>query len=68
MSNDEEICYPLLMSYYMFWSLELECNAGMELSMDIMNCWRNGTEDLLLLRFIFRPVMRVQVTFCEYLL
>jgi len=59
MSNDEQICYPLLMSYFMFWSLGLERKALMELSMDIMNCWRNGTEDLFLLRFIFRPVMPV---------
>jgi hypothetical protein len=66
MSNDEEICYPLPMSYSMLLYRELERKAEMELSMDIMNCWRNGTEHLLLLRFIFRPVMRVQVTFCEY--
>jgi len=66
MSKDEEIYYPILMSYSMLLDRELERKAEMELSMDIMNFWRNDTEDLFLLRFIFRPVMRVQVTFCEY--
>jgi hypothetical protein len=51
MSKDEEIRYPLLMSYSMLLDLELERKAEMELSMDSMNCWRNGTEVLLLLRF-----------------
>jgi len=40
MSKDEEICYTLFMSYYMFWSLELERKAEMELNMVSMNCWK----------------------------
>ena len=37
----------------------------MELSMDTMEYWRDGTEELLQLRFI-RPVLRIPVTCFDF--
>jgi len=44
---------------------DLEGRAEMELSMDTMEYWRDGTEELLQLRFI-RPVLRIPVTCFDF--
>jgi hypothetical protein len=56
----EEICYSLILPYFMVFDGELERRAEMKLSMDTMEYWRDGTEEPLQLRFI-RPVMRFPV-------
>jgi len=57
----EERCYSFILPYFMVFHGELERRAEMELSMDTMEYWRDGTEEPLQLRFI-RPVMRIPLT------
>jgi hypothetical protein len=56
----EEICYSLILPYFMVFDGELVRKAEMKLSMDTMEYWTDGTEESLQLRFI-RPVMRFPV-------
>jgi len=61
----EERCYSVILPYFMVFDGELERRAEMELSMDTMEYWRDGTGELLRLRFI-RTVMRFPVTCFDF--
>jgi hypothetical protein len=61
----EEICYSLILPYFMVFDGELVRKAEMKLSMDTMEYWTDGTGELLQLRFI-RPVMRFPVTCFDF--
>jgi len=61
----EERCYSFILPYFMVFDGELERKAEMKLSMDTMEYWRDGTGELLRLRFI-RPVMLIPVTCFDF--